>query len=53
MAVNILRGSINITFLVYPTKRLSSILTCQWRVGEMLRLAALPFAIDDVEVHFG
>lgn len=27
-------------------------LTCQRCVGEMLRLAALPFAVDDVEVDF-
>lgn len=36
----------------HTKKRLSSILTCQWCVGEMLRLAALSFAIDDVEVYF-
>lgn len=28
------------------------ILTCQWVEGEMLRLTALPFAINNIEVHF-
>lgn len=37
---------------MHTTKRLSSILTCHWCVGEMLRLAPLPLAINDVEVHF-
>ncbi len=36
----------------HTTERQSSILTCQWCVGEVLRLAALPLAVDDVEVHF-
>lgn len=30
----------------------AELLTCKWCVGEMLRLAALPLAIDDVEVDF-
>lgn len=34
------------------TERLSSVLTCQWREGEVLRLAALPLAVNDVEVDF-
>lgn len=31
---------------------MSCILTCQRSVGEMLRLASLSLAIDDVKVHF-
>ena len=36
----------------HTSKRLSSILTCQRCEGEVLRLAALPLAVDDVEVDF-
>ncbi len=38
--------------LRHTTKRLSNILTCKWCVGEMLWLAALSLAVNDVEVHF-
>lgn len=38
--------------VLYARKRLGSFLTCQWCEGEVLRLAALPLAVDDVEIHF-
>lgn len=42
----------HVSYNHYATKRPGLILTCQRRVGEMLRLAALPLAVNNVEVHF-